>query len=61
MPVYIPPQNGKPVNYRVVSFGDMAQRAWGQEWGIPETVYIFSNNSKKESTDMTENGFYKRS
>ena len=61
MAIPIPPKNGKPVSFQKISFGNMAQRAWGQEWGIPETVYVFSNGSRKESTDMTQNGFYTRS
>ena len=56
----IPPKNGNPVSYRQISFSDMAKRAWGQEWGVPETVYVFSDGTRKESTDMNTSGIYRR-
>lgn len=57
---YIPPQLGKPVNYQLVPFSELCKRAWGQEWGIPDIAYRFSNDVKKDSTDKTELGIYRR-
>lgn len=56
----IPPQNGSKPAFRVVLFSDMARASWGQEWGVPEIVYEFTGGAKKESTDMTQGGIYRR-
>lgn len=61
MPPRIVPLNGTPPSFRTVAFSEMCRAAWGQEWGIPEIVYEFSGGAKKESTDMTQGGIYRRS
>lgn len=60
MPGYIPPSNGKPVTTRTFSLLEMVSRAWGSEFKAPDRrIYQFSNGVGKDSTDMTNNGFYR--
>lgn len=60
MAIPIPAGNGGPVTFRVLSWADWAQRAWGPEWRKPDVAYVFSNGEKKDSTDQTTNGVYTR-
>jgi len=61
MPGYIPPSNGKPVTTRNFSLYEMVARAWGSEFKAPDHgVYQFGGGAiRKDSTDMTTNGFYR--
>lgn len=56
----IPPTNGKQVTSRDISWKDLVVRQWGAEWSKPDKVYRFSNGVEKDSTDMTNNGYYTR-
>lgn len=56
----IPPQNGKKVTTRSVSFQDLVVREWGAEWNKPDVAYQFSNGVTKDCTDQYQTGFYRR-
>jgi len=60
MPVQIPPGLGKPVTTRSFSLLEMVSRAWGSEFKAPDHgIYVFGGGAiRKDSTDMTTNGFY---
>ena len=60
MAIYIPPENGKAPTFRVINFSDIARRAWGPEWGVPDIVYTWSDGQKMESSDRTDTGIYRR-
>ena len=60
MAIPIPPQNGNPVTYRSFAFSDEVKRVWGAQWTVPDIVYEFNGGAKKESTDMTAHGIYRR-
>lgn len=52
---------GAPVVARTINWLDLNIRAWGSEWRAPDKgAYEFSNGTKKDSTDQTTNGFYRR-
>ena len=49
---------GYKVTTRSVSFGQLAQEAWGAEWGKRDVVYEFSNGASRLDDDNTLNGIY---
>ena len=50
---------GSLVVTRSYSWLDQCIRAWGSEWQAPDhKIYVFSNESAKDSTDLTSNGIY---
>jgi hypothetical protein len=49
---------GYKVTTRSVSFGQLAQEAWGAEWGKRDVVYQFSNGASRLDDDNTLNGIY---
>lgn len=52
---------GNKVTSRDISWTDLCIRAWGTEWAAPDhQIYKFSGKNYKDSTDRTENGFYRR-
>lgn len=56
----IDPKLGKPVSSRVLNYGDMVKKLWGDEYYKPDVVYEMSNGRKYYSTDRTESGIYRR-
>lgn len=48
-----------PVSYRTYSWEELVIREWGQQWGVWEVAYEFSNGRTALNTDYTTNGFYK--
>ncbi len=53
-------ENSKPVTTRILNWGAEVRKAWGDEYQKPDVAYEWSNGKKHESTDRTENGFYRR-
>lgn len=52
---------GNSVSTRTISWMDLVTRAWGSEWRAPDhNIYKFSNGRGFDSTDQTDNGFYKK-
>ena len=50
---------GSPVTSRVISWTDMAIRAWGSEFNAPDhNCYLFSNGQGFDSTDASAGGVY---
>jgi hypothetical protein len=49
---------GHKVTTRSVSFGQLAQEAWGAEWGKRDVVYEFSNGASRLDDDNTLYGIY---
>lgn len=47
-------QPTNPLPSRVIDMGAEARKAWGEEWGVPETAYRFSNG--KEFKDSGSSG-----
>lgn len=56
----IPPENGKKVSTRSISWHDLCVREWGAEWSKPDIGYRFSNGVTKDNTDRFEAGIYRR-
>lgn len=56
----LPPSLGKLVTTRTFSLLEMVSREWGSSWAAPDHgIYEFGNGARKDSTDMTSNGFYR--
>jgi len=50
---------GNKVTTRNISWMDLAIRAWGSEFRIPDhNIYNFSNGRHFDSTDNSSNGIY---
>lgn len=51
---------GGKVSTRLVSFADLAHRAWGAEWSAPDHgIYEFNDGRRKfDSTDRGKTGIY---
>jgi hypothetical protein len=55
----IPPILGQKVSTRVTSWADLAHRAWGSDFYIPDPdIYRFSNGRGFLSTDKFKTGIY---
>jgi len=49
------------VTVRDLNWRDYVRKVAGEEFGLPDVAYEFSNKRKFESTDNSEHGVYKRS
>ncbi len=56
----IPQKNGLPVTTRQFSFRDLVLRQWNEEWNKPDLAYVFGGSIKKDNTDRTTTGIYKK-
>lgn len=56
----IPQKNGNKVTTRTIDWRQMVIARWGEEWNKPDTAYVFSDGSRRDSTDQYTTGIYRR-
>ena len=56
----IPQSLGNKVTTRSYDWRQMVIAEWGEYWARPDIVYVFSDGTQKESTDMYQTGIYRR-